>query len=62
MDIVLLARRCAKNSEERLKRDDQLNAAFANRFGEKINEHDLDLKEHVKLASGENEQRKHTLN
>ena len=61
MDIVMLAR-WAKIGGEEVERHDQLDAAFANRFGEKINEHELDLKEHVKLASGENEQRKHTLN
>ena len=41
MDIVILARRCAKISEEKLKRDDQLNAAVANMFGEKINKYKL---------------------
>ena len=41
MDIVILARRCAKISGEKLKRDDQLNAAVANMFGEKINKYKL---------------------
>ena len=54
--------RWAKIGGEKVERHDQLNAAFANRFGEKITDHELDLKEHVTLASGENEQRKHTLN
>ena len=41
MDIVILAKRCAKISGEKLKRDDQLNAAVANMFGEKINTYKL---------------------
>ena len=41
MDIVMLARRCAKNGGEKLERDHQLNAAFANMFGEKVNDHKL---------------------
>lgn len=65
MDIVMLARRCATNSVEKLKRDDQLNelnAAFANMFGEKINAHKFVRKERAQLASGEDEQRNHMLN
>ena len=41
MDIVMLER-WAKIGEEKVERHDQLNAAFANRFGERINEHGLD--------------------
>ena len=65
MDIVMLARRCATNSVEKLKRDDQLNelnAAFANMFGEKINAYKFVRKERAQLASGENEHRNHMLN
>ena len=41
MDIVMLAR-WAKIGGEKVERHDQLNVAFANRFGEKMNEHELD--------------------
>ena len=34
--------RWAKIGGEKVERHDHLNAAFANRFGEKINEHGLD--------------------
>ena len=36
MDIVMLARRCAKNGGEKLERDHELNVAFANMIGEKV--------------------------
>ena len=51
----------AKDLSAGLSRDDSAlhkATAFANRFGEKINEHELEQKEHAKLASGENEQGK----
>ena len=42
MDIVMLARWCATIGEGKLELEDPWNAAVANMFAEKVNEHEFD--------------------